>query len=748
MKKRMLAVLLGVVLVLSTVCAVYAAPAATTEPYEETVVSGEGDDQVTYTFKEMASNDRFVLAIDEVSTYISVTDKTTGQTWYSNPPIAVSTDPYVEGMAKTDIRSILHVSYTNASLKVKETNSYSGSVMKESFEIKKVDNGVRVDYTFDEVKVTIPVQYTLTEDGMKAEILYSEMKQDSTNVINTIDFLTYFGAAGEKDKGYMIVPDGSGAIIEFNNAKNVDTMMYKKAFYGADQALVTETDIVSSRSENITLPVYGMVKNGYGFLAEVVSGAETAFLEAATSGNRLIGAYNVIYTSADYRVTYELPLNGQIGSETSNARYNAEDAVALDSYAVQFHFSDNNQTTYTSLASTYREILTERGWLKKDEITDTFYAEIYGAVSKKKSFAGILYTARETLTSFEQAQAILQDLQDGGVDDISVQYVNFSNDFFSNDIEIELSPSGSLGGKKGMSSLLSFGAEKKVNIAAAADFVTIKTGGNGYSTFWDVADAINISPIEVFPVSLNGNTFDTSKRPYKLIDPQKYADGIASLTEAIEKFGYTALYFDDEAVQLYSDLAPGGYQAERTSAEQAKQFAALAEAGASLTMSNPNAYLFAVADELVNIPVCSSKEILFDGDIPFLQTVLRGVKNFGGESMNITDVSDEAFLRHLEYGTNIRYALINATSESLLNTDHTFLYSATYDNFKDQIKERYAVVKEYSDAVGDATITAHSRENGVATTTYSNGTKVIINYNDEAVTVNGKTVDAMSYAIV
>ncbi len=749
MKKRILAVLLGVVLVLSSVCAVYAAPTApTAEPYEKTIVSGEGDDQVTFTFKEMASNDRFVLAIDEASTYISLTDKTTGQTWYSNPPIAVSTDPYVEGMAKTDIRSILHVTYTNASLKVKETNSFSGSVMKKAFEIKKVDDGIRVDYNFEEVKVIIPVQYTLTEDGMKAEILYSEMKEESTNVINTIDFLTYFGAAGEKDEGYMIVPDGSGAIIEFNNDKNVDSMMYKKPIYGVDQAIVTETDIVSSRSENITLPVYGMVKNGYGFLAEVVSGAETAFLEAATSGNRLIGAYNVIYTSADYRVTYELPLNGQIGSETSNARYNAEDAVTLDSYAVQFHFSDNNKTSYTTLASTYREILAERGWLKKDEITDTFYAELYGAVSKKKSFVGILYTARETLTSFEQAQAILQDLQDGGVGDISVQYVNFTNDFFSKDIEVKLAPSGSLGGKKGLAALLGFAEEKKIGVAASADFVTIKSGGNGYSMFWDVADAINISPIEVFPVSLNGNTFDTSKRPYKLIDPQKYATGIESLKDAIAKYGYTSLYFDDEALQLYSDLAPEGYQAERTSAEQAKQFAALSEAGASLTMSNPNAYLFAAADELVNIPVCSSKEILFDGDIPFLQTVLRGMKNFGGESMNITDVSDEAFLRHLEYGTNIRYALINATSESLLNTDHTFLYSATYDNFKDQIKERYAVVKEYGEAVGDATIAEHSRENGVAITTYSNGVKVIINYNSEAVTVNGKTVDAMSYAFV
>jgi len=383
-----------------------------------------------------------------------------------------------------------------------------------------------------------------------------------------------------------------------------------------------------------------------------------------------------------------------------------------------------------------------------DEITNAFYAEFYGAVTKKKSFVGILYNARETLTSFEQAQAILQDLQDGGVDNIKAQYLNFANDFFNKDIEIKLAPSGSLGGKKGMSALLGYADEKSIDMAVAADFLTIKTGGNGYSTFWDVADAINISPIEVYPVSLNGNTFDTSKYPYKLIDAKKYGDAIESLKASMNKNGYKAYYFDDEAVQLYSDLAPEGYQAERTSAEQVKNFAALVEAGAKITMSNPNAYLFSVADDLVNIPVCSSKEILFDGDIPFLQSVLRGVKNFAGESMNITDVSDESFLRHIEYGTGIRYALINAESEALLNTDHTFLYSATYTNFSEQIKERYKAVKTYGDAVADSTITDHSRENGVAITTYSNGKKVYVNYNDKAVTIDGTSVDAMSFAIV
>ncbi len=769
MKKRFLALLLCVVLVMTSVCAVYAAQPDNAKDDEiiETITSAyEDDDPEVFEFKKVASNDRFELGYDEGTSFICLNDLKTNQKWYSNPPIARRSDPYASGDAVTKLRAVLGIRYTNTAMQEKDTNSGQASV---KYAMSTVDNGIRVDYTFSEQKFFIPVQYTLTEDGMIAEILYSEIKQEGVNVLNKIDFLTYFGAAvgpdpvdtkKTGDDGYLVIPDGAGAIVNFNNQKNVNTLIYDKPIYGKDHSHTTDTDIESSRSEKISLPVFGMVRNGYGMLAEVTSGAETASIKAATSGNKLIGNYNVVHTNATYRVNYSLPLMGQVSSETSNAMYNAEDPVSMKSYAVQYHFTDNTvkldknkkpvegAVDYTDLAELYRGILEERAWLTADKIEAAFYAELYGAVTKKKSFVGILYDARETLTSFEQAQAMLQDLKDGGVDNIQTQYVNFTDDFFNKDMEIKLNPSGSLGGKKGWTSLQEYASANNTQLSASADFVTFGSGGNGYSTFWDVANAINISPIEVFPVSLNGNTFNTTKHPYYLVDPQKYDKAIDTLIDSASKLGYTSLYFDDEAVQLYSDLSPKGFQSERTSGAQMAAFKRLADAGLELTLSEPNAYLFAVADQMVDIPVCSSKELIFDEEIPFLQTVLRGYKNFAGESMNITDVSDESFLRHLEYGTNIRYALTDAGSESLLNTDHTFLYSATYSNFSDQIKARYKTIKEFDAAVQDAKIVNHVREGNVAVTTYSNGTTVYVNYNDEAVESDGATVEAMNYLIV
>ena len=743
--------LLCVVLLLSFGTVAYAAPAKDETPsgkVVETIVSGKGEDAETFTFVEAASNENFILAYDEETTFISLTDKRTKQVWYSNPPININADPYVEGIAKTNIRSVLSINYTNSSLKVKDTNSYSGSVMKGSYEIKNVKDGVRIDYTFKELKVTVPVQYTLTEDGMIAEVLFKDIVEESTNHINSMDFLTYFGAAGEKDKGYLVVPDGSGAIVNFNNEKNVDGMIYSKEIYDFDKARLTESKQETSTEETITMPVFGMVKNGYGFLAEVTSGAETAKLRAAVSGNRLIGGYNIIHTNCTYRVNYEISLMGQVSSETSNAMYNAQDPVSNESYAVQYHFTDSKKTDYMMLAAKYREILTERGWLTKDEVTDRFYVDIYGGVNKKKSFFGVVYNARQTLTSFDEAQTILKDLVDGGVKNITASYLDYSNDHFKNDIQVDLAPSKSLGGKNAMADLIKFAGDNGITMGVEANFVKLPSGGNGFSTFNDTADAINISPIKVYPISLNANTTQLAKKPYYLVDPQVYAKGVDSILDATSEYGYTGLYFDEEALQLYSDLSIGGFQRERASGAQAEQYARLAEAGQTLTMSNPNAYLFAYADYMTDIPVCSSKEILFDEDVPFLQAVLRGSKNFGGESMNITDVSDEAFLRHIEFGTDMKYALINADSEALLNTEDSFLYSATYKTFAEQIKTRYAEFMTVADAIGDATMVAHSAKNNVSVTEYDNGTKVYVNYNDKAVTVDGTAVEAMSFAIV
>ena len=59
--------------------------------------------------------------------------------------------------------------------------------------------------------------------------------------------MKYFGSADNTETGYMLVPDGSGAIINFNNGKIAVTSELKVQIYGLDRGknYSTKPDIPS-----------------------------------------------------------------------------------------------------------------------------------------------------------------------------------------------------------------------------------------------------------------------------------------------------------------------------------------------------------------------------------------------------------------------------------------------------------------------------------------------------------------------
>lgn len=730
--------MLSVVLLLSVFSVAYAAEG---DPIASTTTSWGEAVPVAADFQEIASNKNFILYFRSSDCYVGVRDKRTGVIWYSNP--LVEDDPLASGISVTNLRSQLLITYTNKN-KTKESqiNSAAGCVKGGSANTTRVNNGVRVDYVFGNEKITIPVTYVLDEEGLNASILTNEI-QEGSNELLRIEFLQYFGAGSVADNGYMFVPDGSGAIINFNNGKTNRNLIYSKPVYGEDLSLRTNNDPITSRSEKISLPVFGLVNNGAGFLAEITSGAELAFINAGVAGTST--SYNNVSSTVTYRSSNSLPLRDQVDS-TQNIIYNALHPTVLSAYSVKYRFLDSTQVTYSDLANLYRETLKKEGVTKTADVGARLFTEFYGGVRKQKSFIGFVYNAKEKLTTFEEAQEILQDLKGNGVGQITALYNNYSDDFFSRNVQIAMNPAGTLGGKRHFKNLLDYGEQEDIGIYPAVDFVNVPTGGNGVSTFFDVVSALNVSPVLVYNYKLNSNMKDSTTAPTYLLAATKYNKAVDRLLNAANKNNCHALYFDEKAQYLYSDFSKAGYLRDQTKQELVTQFQRLSE-GNSITLSNPNSYLMPFADYITDLPLSSSRNTLFDYDIPFLQMVLKGTKAYSGSSVNINDMSQEAFLRHIEYGANIKYALIKSETTKLLETDMTFLYSATYDTFKDQIMDRYSQMETISREIGDASITAHQTDGQVAVVSYSNGKTIYVNYSDSSVEMNGVSIPANGYAV-
>ena len=96
----------------------------------------------------------------------------------------------------------------------------------------------------------------------------------------------------------MIIPDGSGAIMNYNNGKTTYNQ-YSQRIYGKD--LAKKQQIKPSATEQILLPMFATVNltKQSGLLVDVIQGAPQLLLTADIS--KRTEAYNKIYYSAFLR---------------------------------------------------------------------------------------------------------------------------------------------------------------------------------------------------------------------------------------------------------------------------------------------------------------------------------------------------------------------------------------------------------------------------------------------------------------
>ena len=171
----------------------------------------------------MAENSNLAVYLSEETGLIALKDKKNDYIWWSYP-YDVDSDKLSNQTRKEEIKSALVVKTFAAD----EYFSYTNSVAQGGMSIEKIDNGFKVTYDFVGTDIKIPVYYTLQEDYLDAEIPTDEITEtditnlglsDSNPIISEINLMMSFGAGSTKDDGYMVIPDGSGAVIEFNNQK-------------------------------------------------------------------------------------------------------------------------------------------------------------------------------------------------------------------------------------------------------------------------------------------------------------------------------------------------------------------------------------------------------------------------------------------------------------------------------------------------------------------------------------------------
>jgi hypothetical protein len=162
----------------------------------------------------------------------------------------------------------------------------------------------------------------------------------------------------------------------------------------------------------------------------------------------------------------------------------------------------------------------------------------------------------------------------------------------------------------------------------------------------------------------------------------------------------------------------------------------------------PNDYLFGFTNEYYDIPLTDSGYIYTTEAVPFLQIVLAGYIPTYGPTINFSSNSRDDLLRQVDFDVYPSYFLTQEVTAKILNTRSDWIYTSSYAQWGQDIKQTYQWMNAILGPVeGQAIIARHTLAAGVYATTYENGKQIIVNYHETPFSYQGITVGGMDAVI-
>ena len=717
------------------------------KPKDESAIEIEkGWDYGDPGYNKVAENDALIMEADYTTGEIRITEKKSGHQWYTNPPDRKQDNIIA---IRTQINSQFYVRFLDVeSRTVLDFDNYGASIKKGGMSHELVENGVKFTFAFPQANVYIPVQYTLVGDSFQAEILTDEIVHvgDSSYLIESIAFLPYFGAGGLKDDGYLFIPDGSGALINYNNNRQ-RTQIYTAPVYGRNPTV--ELKEQESVKETISMPVFGAKTNDHAYLGVIISGDSSSTITASTS--KKLSSYNTVYSSAIFReYSLTVALASKFYGIETRVLKTSDNLLGGQNYAVRYFFMDGENANYTGMAESYKEYLRENGKLQKTDLTKDKYLvlDLIGAVSIEKYVFGIKQPVVTALTTYNDVVTIVKDLKAQGVDNLIVNYIGALDGGLKNKPYSKVSTESVLGSKKEFNAMVSYLKEQGVELFLETNPVELYNNGNGYDSNGDAVKAFFDKNAFEYTYNLDSK-LPTANR-WRLIKPELVPEFIEKFTNSADKWNITNISIDRLAATLYTNYADDVPNVTRSMTmaywEQAMKQAR--ESADYLMVHKGNAYSLAYADVITDTASGGSDYDMVDSSVPFYQIVLQDSKLTTSVAFNTTVDYTKAFLSALETGCSMKYNLIYGDVSDLVGTEYNTMVSYSYEFWKDIIVEEYKTMQEATQIFAGNQIVNHEMiADNVSLTQYENGA-LIVNYGNESYTYQGTLIGARDYLVV
>ncbi|MCL2708314.1 MAG: DUF5696 domain-containing protein, partial [Defluviitaleaceae bacterium] len=514
------------------------------------------------TFGETAD---YKLEADTTTGELAFTVKKTGAVWYSNPP---NREEDTKAPIKSRLDSQLIVFFMNTAATTVAVpmpdDTSAQSVKGGALKHREIDNGIEFTYGFPKFGTEIVLQVFINGEGLVARIPAGGVRElwPDNYVVTTITLLPFFGCENGVEDGYTLLPDGSGALMRFDNNRERFNI-YSTEIYGPnlgtpkkgnDNSFVYDNNV---DKEQAYMPVFGMKKNDDAFLAVITGGDDNVSVDALTSMK--FSFYNQVYANFNYR-QFEFITRTGLGAATNNGG-----STVISDYSpallagrdieVTYLFLDGSDANYVGMARRYNEYLTDKGLINtgSDIAKRPFVLDIWGAVRMNKYIWGINREVVEPLTKYRDVITLVRELKARGVDDIVINYIGALAGGVRGKIPLTMQTEGILGSRRDFLDMCEYLDQEGVTLFLEYDPVNLYKGGSGFSmntnatrTFFDkLAYRYEFNPVTYEP---------DPKRRSLLLRPTDIPALTSKFFKSATDFGIENITMNDIGRMLYSDF--------------------------------------------------------------------------------------------------------------------------------------------------------------------------------------------------
>lgn len=654
----------------------------------------------------------------------------------------------------------------------------------------------------------LALEYYIEEDGLRVRLPAKGIRYDSSSfTLDNMQILPYMGAGRQGNTGYTMIPDGSGALIRFEDI-GTDSATITGQIYGQDYAF---HEVSGQNMETWRFPVFGVIEDyvytssgkqildeslvyeeddgadeeeddddeeteieeettytvSKGYVAILTEGDSLAEITSEHGGS--LHKYHSVYTTFYPRQKDSYMLDG-VSATGSNAKWTVESPRKyVGNYTLKYIMLSGDDANYTGMAKKYREYLEKNGYLTKQENNDSdmpLYIENFGVVQTTEKRFGLPVEVDTPLTTFDQSIEILQALKDKGIDNINLILKGWSNGGLETEPVSKLNVEKVLGGKSGIEELNKYVEDNGIGLFPSFEFSYVRSGTDGafdgFKAKRDTAKTIDnrtATKKEYDPVF---QTFE--KAGLMLVSPGKFMKFYERISDKYAKLGISGI----SAPTLGSDINSDHNEDDPLNREDSKELITellqrFKDDGYEVMLNAGNSYTYKYADHIVDVPLDSSQRQTTSNSIPFIGMVLHGYTEFSGTAINLAGDYKYNLLKTIENGASPYFILSYDNTSDLKNTVFNDYYSVRFGTWFGEetddegnitytggdVLETYNTINEALKPVRNATVVSHDFiANKVVKMTYSNGITFILNYNNNTVNVEDYEIGALDFVVI